>query len=660
MNTAVPQISSAHAAVPLVFADIGDLAHALCAYSIEADDMIAILVDGDWTSDCAGPIEISELFKELIGPEPIDKTLCAIVVTGNLNAPDAVLIDRDSDWAPSLIVGGNLVAQSMCLGGGQTKVRGNLSLQNALYGHYNHGSLEVFGTTTAEVILSDAFSMEFRDKVRCKKVLSACGAMNIDAHYADDDLERILHADLLDDNNSPIDDLVLQALAGNQSLLLDASKIGKKPKATVSKAGRERLASLEAAAQKDVVRKLNFQHCDLKFVPEAIAQFADATWLGLQGNRIGTLPQFLSKLQQIEVLDISDCGLTKLPKWLGSLPKLRVLDVSRNDIVGLPDFKDAFAALEELKIGNAFSDSNEHKQWACTLPLARFPRLRSFSNHLSGRGTFTASSDFRAWYSTTLEHFHFTPEIAGAMPACIGWMPQLKSLHLQIEEGIEESALAVFSEREKLEAIQFCFGSVSPQFIVDLAAALPETLIRIDAFSTKKHGEYGMPLDMTNAGATPDVDGLIYQERLDEALECVNRQIAHAESLLPCIAAEYYERPQRQKLEILNRIARKTVDWPEKCTRIEAAAKWAATLLDRYKRLSISTVWNLGFELGNQRIACAITQAWWMIRRDDPDFSGATDVLDRAEVELLAYGVHGHLTGPLRNEIESLRKLMKV
>ncbi len=654
MNKAVPTIAPVHTTIPLVLGESGDPSELLCAYGLSPEEMVSILVQGDWISTCEGPVEMTGLFKDLAAQVPEDKTLCAIVITGHLAAPGAVLIDRDSDWAPSLIVGGNLTARSICLGGGQTKVMGNLSVQNALYGHYNHGTLEVHGTTTAEVILSDDFSMEFYGAVNCRNVLSASGSLNIEAHYENEALAGILKADLLDSNNNPIEELVLDTLAKNQSLLLSPAEAGKKPRHAVSKAGRELLAALEATAQRRPVFKLNFEGCDLKFVPEAIANFTDAKWLSLAGNRIGSLPDCLAKLENLEVLHISDCGLSSLPDWLGHMPKLRTLDARQNDVVGLPAFEGAFSALEELQIGNPFSDSNAHKQWICLLPLARFPNLRSFTNHLNVTGTFTSSSDFDAWFNPALEHLKMTPEVAGALPACLASMPRLKSLDLQIKADIQASALGVLSQLKQLEAIQFHASEVNKHFLLSLAAALPDTLIRCEGLRKQE----GMASAASLTKVWPDISGLLYQNQLDEALSGVDQKIADAERLSHGLALEEDESPLQQKLDVLCHIARNTADWPVKRRCIEAAALWATAVLERYRRLSVSTMWRLGFRLGSLRTSCLTTQAWWLIRSEHPDHAGAAKKLDQAQAELLAYGTHTHVTAPLQREIDALRELM--
>lgn len=649
MNTTIARILPAQVAVPVVLGPIDDLSELLHCFAMEPEEMIAIYVEGDWSFAGEGAVQMEEMFGDLAAQQPDDKTICAIVITGNLNAPDAVLIDRDSDWAPALIVGGNLIARSMCLSGGGTKIVGDLTLQGTLYGHYNHGSLEVGGTTSAAAILSSAFDMTLHGAVRCATIISATGYLNIDAHFNSDTIELALEADFLDDNNNPIDDLIMDAVIEGRSVLRSAAQIGKKPRRTVSKAGRERLAGLEGRAKLGPLLKVDLSNCDLKFVPEAIARFSDATWLSLEDNKITSLPDCMAQLRQLEVLNISGCGLTQLPDWLARLPRLRQLNVEKNDLTGLPGLDGGFASLEELQIGNYSSDSNAHKQWVCQLRLAQFPRLRSFTNNLGVTGSFNASADFDAWYSPTLQHLQFTPEIKGAMPDCLLRMTQLRSLDLQIREGIESSAFGIFSQMTKLEAIQLSYGSPSRAFVSALASALPGVLIRCNAVSYA---------DAADKEVERKVSSLIYHEELDQALLAVNQQIARTDGLWPFIAADDYETPLRQKLKILEKIAGKTLDWPLKRERIGAAAQWASAVLARYASLSVPTVWRLGYDLGVLRVECMITLSWWLIRREQPDMAAATEMLNQAESEVASYLNANHVINPLRAAMKGLRELL--
>lgn len=592
----------AEAAMQVVLGDNEHVEDMLPSF-MDSDTMRAIFVDGDFIFDGEGAFEMEELFNDLADQQPEGMLICAIVVTGNLHAPNAMLMDRDNDFAPSLIVGGNVIARNLYLGGGATKIVGDLTLQSTLFGEYNHGSLEVGGTTTAQLILSSDFCMDFHGAVQCDHIVSANGKMNIDAHFEDKAIRRILLPDLLDTYFHPIPKLVYQALEQNESLLLPKGRIGKKPPRTVSKAGRELLASLSADAT-----AIDFDDCDLKFVPDEVANFPNLKWLDLERNSIRQLPASMKALQQLEVLNIASCGIEQLPDWLALLPKLRRLNVEGNDLTGLPDVPGGFAALEELEIGNPFTMSDEHYDWACSLQLDRFPALRSFSCHLSPHSTIRVYADSDAWYSPTLEHLHITPGLKGTMPNCLTRMPQLRSLALQIKKKFEESALEVFSRLHQVEAFQLNLEHRKSQFNEVLASVL--------------------------TGASGNADRL------------------------PRFAAIRLAGDLRDKLDGLTEAAGAADDLPLKRERIGAAAQYATELLALYAPLSVPTMWRLDYSLGHLRIECLITLAWWMIRRDQPDLIAAADMLDDAERELALHGRNRAHADSHRESIAELRVLM--
>ncbi|NHZ42705.1 hypothetical protein [Massilia aquatica] len=219
MNSSIPVIVPARVAVTAVFGPLDDLNGALGAHAMKEEEMLALFVAGDWSCAGAGPMHMEDLFAGLLAQVPADKIVCAVVVTGNLDAPAAILVDRDTDWAPSLIVGGKLAVHSLCLGGGATQVVGDLAVQSTIYGKYNHGSLEVGGDTRADTILSNDFEMTFHGEVACPHVISALGHLNIPAHFSGDALGQILAPRFLDADGDPIDDRILDAVNDGLSLL---------------------------------------------------------------------------------------------------------------------------------------------------------------------------------------------------------------------------------------------------------------------------------------------------------------------------------------------------------------------------------------------------------------------------------------------------------
>ncbi|WP_312520391.1 hypothetical protein [Massilia sp.] len=148
MNRSQPVLEPAAAAVARVLGKVGDVQSLLWAFAAAPEDMIAVYVDGDWEFDGSGTVGMDALFGAVPASVSGSAIICAWVVKGDLMAPNAILCDLDLDWAPSLIVGGSVHARGMLLGGGHTRICGDLSLHGTLCGVSNHGELDVLGPRT--------------------------------------------------------------------------------------------------------------------------------------------------------------------------------------------------------------------------------------------------------------------------------------------------------------------------------------------------------------------------------------------------------------------------------------------------------------------------------------------------------------------------------
>src|ERR1044072_3438610 len=99
------------------------------------------------------------------------QVLCAnakangVIVAGNLTVT-GVLYQPDIDHGETLFVTGDLHAKSVNKGGAEFYIKGNLVVEQTIYGYYNHGSLIVEGDTEAVTIFSEDHYFKFGGDVQ--------------------------------------------------------------------------------------------------------------------------------------------------------------------------------------------------------------------------------------------------------------------------------------------------------------------------------------------------------------------------------------------------------------------------------------------------------------------------------------------------------------
>jgi hypothetical protein len=70
--------------------------------------------------------------------------------------------------------------------------------------------------------------------------------------------------------------------------------------------------------------------------------------LGIGGNQLTTLPEWLGQLTQLQSLDLFDNRLMTLPEWLGQLTQLQSLGIGGNQLTTLPEWLDRLTQLQSL------------------------------------------------------------------------------------------------------------------------------------------------------------------------------------------------------------------------------------------------------------------------------------------------------------------------
>ncbi|TYP73337.1 hypothetical protein [Paenibacillus methanolicus] len=129
------------------------------------------------------PLDWEEL--ERLAPEG-DRDIHGLVVLGDLTIEGNVL-NTNMDSGPLLLVQGNVIARNILAGGSEIFINGDAHIREAVYGYYNHGSIEIAGTLHAGLIVMDDHM--YNIKIDSTKV----PAQYLDADFSDgsDDLKAL-------------------------------------------------------------------------------------------------------------------------------------------------------------------------------------------------------------------------------------------------------------------------------------------------------------------------------------------------------------------------------------------------------------------------------------------------------------------------------------
>ena len=74
----------------------------------------------------------------------------------------------------------------------------------------------------------------------------------------------------------------------------------------------------------------------LREIPDSLAQL-QLNRLEIDGTGLDHIPEVVSRLNRLELLDISGLALTTIPDWLGVMPSLRRLHLRKSPVSQLPD-----------------------------------------------------------------------------------------------------------------------------------------------------------------------------------------------------------------------------------------------------------------------------------------------------------------------------------
>ena len=592
----------AETAIACFFPQGGDIYQCFSAALGMDQNALVLLAEGDLILGAEGLLQTERLVPDLIDAMGANDQLVGIVVTGNLIAPKATLLEPDIDWSPRIKVFGNLTAENLCLGGGVVEVGGDLTVGSTIFGFYNHGVLRVAGHTRADVLLSSDYTMKFSGEVSRRFALGSIGRMSIPIDFADETLGLAIDPDMLNSYGSLKDGEIIKRLSAGGSILKPESEIGRVSAPRLSKAGWEKLDAIAARAKSgEVITDIDLTGCDLSFVPEDIRVYQELRVLRLSKNNIKILPDWIGYFSRLEILAAEDCGLTTIPAELAVHSGLRELDISYNKIDELPLGEGAFPALEKLVIGRGWSDA--HVEYVANLDLAQFPKLRMLDQGFSNLRELAFNARARLWNVPTLEYFDFGAVFDEIVPAGLAEATGLRGLSCSVAPQAIRSAIDVFPKFPQLEVLTLSYGTeLRASEVVALYDALPGIYLRIypDAPFDAARDDRGV--------LCKELSRLLSLQQYADAGAVAERLFAAVDFDRPALPVELFESAMQDGVRALAIRAANETDPVARRHMIEQSVSWADRVLARLPKTP-DVVWWTGWRLGLMRLDCLLAKA---------------------------------------------------
>ncbi|GAA3213572.1 leucine-rich repeat domain-containing protein [Actinocorallia longicatena] len=285
-----------------------------------------------------------------------------LVVAGDLEPesdddwiPYNVIVDGDLsvagtlDWWDSgsgnfLLVTGDVTARNVILSGcPELCVRGDLTATGGVQGSYGDdgGVLTVRGLLRAPFVMSTLYFCMYFDRPPEALHIADPYRTNQPVDFTHDELGELVVPEMFGKNGSVDERTIGAALREGRPVLRD----GIRPAHEIA------LAELRALRERpEEVTELDLSDRKLREFPRDLLSFPRLRILSLAGNGdLGTLPEGLGVLSELEELNLSGTGLTALPGSFGELRALRVLDISGNALTALPDSLGDLTHLEVLR-----------------------------------------------------------------------------------------------------------------------------------------------------------------------------------------------------------------------------------------------------------------------------------------------------------------------
>ena len=105
-------------------------------------------------------------------------------------------------------------------------------------------------------------------------------------------------------------------------------------------------------AMKNKKQELILESSNLENIPKSVSEYPNLKKLTVSGNRLTTIPNFITKLSKLQIFYAWENKFKKFPVSLLNLPYLRELDLADNQITNIPEDISNLTKLERLLIQN--------------------------------------------------------------------------------------------------------------------------------------------------------------------------------------------------------------------------------------------------------------------------------------------------------------------
>jgi len=214
--------------------------------------------------------------------------------------------------------------------------------------------------------------------------------------------------------------------------------------------------------RRDGATTLKLRKMGLTQVPEAISQLSQLQVLDISFNKISSLPEAIGQLSRLQRLDISNNSISSLSEAISQLTRLQGLDLSRNKISSLPEAIGKLSQLQGLYLwGNKIRSLPE-----AIYQLSQLQELALRENKIR-------SLPEAIGKLSQLQELNLFSNSINSIPEAIGKLSQLQTLYLG-GNSISSLPEAIY-QLSQLQVLDISYNRIS---------SLPEAIGKLSQLQT--------------------------------------------------------------------------------------------------------------------------------------------------------------------------------